>query len=140
MYEVKKVEEEFFVFEEDSDCEVSGPYDSEAEAWQSVVIPITIEAPTEEDCLEGSARTTLVVDQDGRFPREVPLGWLNSASIDVDRDRETVTLSVSVGDPRGAFTLVIRRTPDGQLIMHVPDAGEPLYDLEKLHEGTYKIL
>lgn len=53
-----------------------------------------------------------------------------------------MSVSVSVGDPRGAFTFTIRRRPDtGALLLHVPYAGEPMPHarLTELHPGTYEV-
>ncbi len=73
--------------------------------------------------------------------RAAPLGWANSAAITLDRKDDAITLSVSVGDPRGAFTLTVRRLSDGTLVMHVPYVNESFQHmpLTLLHEGTYKI-
>jgi hypothetical protein len=67
---------------------------------------------------------------------------VNSAAIDFDDDEMECTVSISVGDPRGAFTMTVRRTPDGKLILHVPYEGEPLphMPIKKLHDGTYEIV
>lgn len=64
----------------------------------------------------------------------------NSASLNFEDD--SVTVSISVGDPRGAFAMTVRRTGDGRLILHVPYEGEPMphMPLKKLHEGTYEIV
>lgn len=81
-------------------------------------------------------------------PERIPLSWCNSAAVRTDESDDSVTVSVSVGDPRGAFTLTIRRIPDdvdsdlaGQLIMHVPYADQPSphMDLSPLHHGTYVV-
>jgi hypothetical protein len=67
---------------------------------------------------------------------------VNSASINFDDDHMECTVTISVGDPRGAFAMTIRRLNDGKLILHVPHEAEPLphMPLHKLHEGTYEIL
>jgi hypothetical protein len=65
-----------------------------------------------------------------------------------DESEDSVTVSISVGDPRGAFTLTIRRVPDdadsdlaGQLIMHTPHATQstPHLELTPLHDGTFVV-
>lgn len=81
-------------------------------------------------------------------PERIPLSWVNSAVIDTDEKDDSVTVSISVGDPRGAFCFTVRRIPDGadceiagRLVMHVPYPGEPLPH-ERLTEqrpGTYLI-
>lgn len=79
-----------------------------------------------------------------------PLGWCNSAAITLDRDDDAVHVSISVGDPRGAFGFTVRRLPQGNsvdpngqpvLVMHLPYPGEPMphMTLSELHTGTYRI-
>ncbi|GGM80899.1 hypothetical protein GCM10012275_59410 [Longimycelium tulufanense] len=75
----------------------------------------------------------------------VPLSWANSAAIHTDPAEDSITVTVSVGDPRGAFAFTLRRIPDdaptngGRLIMHTPYPGQPLphADLTEDHTGTY---
>lgn len=71
----------------------------------------------------------------------MPLGWVNNAAITLDREDDAVHLTISVGDPRGAFCLTVRRLKDGTLLMHVPHPeGTPLHrPLTELHAGTYRI-
>lgn len=81
-------------------------------------------------------------------PERVPLSWVNSAAIDADDKDDSVTVSISVGDPRGAFTFTVRRIPDdaesdlaGRLLMHLPYPGHPLphEPLTEHHPGIYLI-
>jgi hypothetical protein len=81
-------------------------------------------------------------------PARVPLSWVNSAAIDTDEKDDSVTVSISVGDPRGAFCFTVRRIPDdadgelsGRLVLHVPYPGEPLphRPLTEHHTGTYLV-
>jgi hypothetical protein len=84
---------------------------------------------------------------DGRHdPERVPLAWCNSAAVHADESEDSVTVSISVGDPRGAFTFTIRRVPDdvdgdlaGQLILHTPHVEMACahLPLTLLHSGTY---
>jgi hypothetical protein len=76
------------------------------------------------------------------------LSFVNSAGIDVKEDDDSVTVSISVGDPRGAFTMTVRRIPEsadgelaGKLILHVPHGSMPMshMPLKELHDGTYVI-
>ncbi|MFE9748244.1 hypothetical protein ACFYOT_25340 [Saccharothrix saharensis] len=78
----------------------------------------------------------------------VPLAWVNSAGISVNEAEDAVTVSISVGDPRGAFCFQVRRIPDdapgdlaGRLVLHVPypDESTPHQRLTALHAGTYVI-
>lgn len=70
-----------------------------------------------------------------------PLAWCNSAAMDWNAAEDSVTVSISVGDPRGAFAFTVRRLADGSLIMHTPYPGEgmPHMPLRELHPGTYEI-
>jgi hypothetical protein len=81
-------------------------------------------------------------------PERTPLSWVNSAVIRVDDVEDAVTVSISVGDPRGAFRFQVRRIPDdapgelaGRLVLHVPypDEPSPHQQLTALHAGTYLI-
>lgn len=70
-----------------------------------------------------------------------PLGWCNSAAISLDRRDDAVTVSISVGDPRGAFAFTVRRLSDGRLVLHTPYPGEGMahMQLREMHPGTYEI-
>lgn len=81
-------------------------------------------------------------------PERIPLSWCKSAAVRTDESEDFVTVSISVGGPRGAFSLTIRRVPDdvdsslaGHLIMHAPYAGQPLphTELTPLHDGTFVV-
>ena len=88
-------------------------------------------------------------DDDGAHdPEPVPLSWANSATIVTDDDEDSVTVTISVGDPRGAFCFTVRRVPDdadsdlgGRLVLHVPYPGESCghRPLTQLHPGTFVI-
>jgi hypothetical protein len=80
--------------------------------------------------------------------QRVPLSWANSASIDADEDGDSITVSISIGDPRGAFCFSVRRVPDdadsdlaGRLVLHVPYPGEPSphEQLTALHPGAFVV-
>lgn len=79
-------------------------------------------------------------------PEPLTLGWVNSAGISVDESGDSITTTISVGDPRGAFAFTVRRvTPDeGQpyLIMHTPypGMGYAHMPVTELHSGTYRIM
>lgn len=72
---------------------------------------------------------------------ESPIAWLNSARIAVDRDHDEVSLMISVGDPRGAIAMSVRKTPDGRLLLSVPHADDSMAHVEmtELHPGTYQL-
>ena len=77
--------------------------------------------------------------------QRVPLAWANSAAIHTDPDGDSITVTISVGDPRGAMAFTLRRIPDdapnngGRLLLHTPYPGEPLPHVELTtdHAGTY---
>jgi hypothetical protein len=81
-------------------------------------------------------------------PEPVPLSWCNGAGIRVDESADSVTLSLSVGDPRGAFTFTLRRIPEdapgelaGRIVLHTPYPGEslPHMPLAAVRPGTYLV-
>lgn len=65
-------------------------------------------------------------DHECSFPHDLvndpqPLTWLNSAAIHLDEEQDQVQLSISLGDPRGAFVMSLRRDKeDGRIYMEVP--------------------
>ena len=77
--------------------------------------------------------------------QRVPLSWCNGAGIHTDTREDSVTVTISVGDPRGAFIFTVRRIPDdaetngGRLLMHTPHPGQslPHAELTPDHAGTY---
>lgn len=72
----------------------------------------------------------------------IPCGWLNSAKIYFEPTRDKVTVTISVGDPRGAFAMEVEKHPDGYLILRVPYAGEsmPHMPLTEINGGgAYRI-
>lgn len=84
-------------------------------------------------------------------PTPNPEDWLNSAGVRVDPEDNAIHLHASIGDPRGAFVLTLRRLPKmaggepnprgGRLVMHVPHTGDTLLHerLTPLHAGTYGV-
>jgi hypothetical protein len=91
----------------------------------------------------------LTGSQEGRHdPERIPLSWCNGAGIRVDESADSVTLSLSVGDPRGAFTFTLRRICDdapgelaGRIVLHTPYPGEslPHMPLTAVRPGTYLV-
>ncbi len=67
-----------------------------------------------------------------------PLSWMNSARMIVDEAEDSVSLLVSVGDPRGAFCMTVRRKDDGTIVLHVPHEKDsmPHMDLKDIGHGT----
>ncbi|MFI9389214.1 hypothetical protein [Kutzneria sp. NPDC052558] len=87
-------------------------------------------------------------DDQAHQPERVPLSWANSAAILANDEQDSLTLSVSVGDPRGAFCFTVRRIPDdaegdlaGRLVIHMPYPGEtlPHREITELHPGTFVV-
>lgn len=81
------------------------------------------------------------LDEGNHRIEDAPLSWLNHAGVSFDESEDSVTVSISVGDPRGAFAFTVRRTPDGKLIMHTPYPGEgrPHVETRELQPGTLAI-
>jgi len=82
------------------------------------------------------------------MPERVALSWCNRAGIRADETDDAIILSLSTGDPCGAFTFMIRRVPDdadsplaGRLLLHLPYPGQPApHDaVHPLHPGTFVI-
>lgn len=70
----------------------------------------------------------------------IPLHWCNSASIHARPDRDEIQVTISVGDPRGAFVMTVERREDG-LYLSVPSAGmgAPHMPLTERSAGWFKI-
>ena len=60
------------------------------------------------------------------------LAWLNSAQIHLDPDHDEVTVTVSVGDPRGALAMTVGQDDDGHIYVHVPHPDAPMPHLRDL--------
>jgi len=96
---------------------------------------------------DGGQRIMYESDRANGYELSGPLSWMNSAGISFDPDGDAVHLSVSTGDPRGAFTMTLRRIPDGdhpnagRVIMHAPhpDDSTPHESLREIHPGTYMV-
>jgi hypothetical protein len=61
------------------------------------------------------------VDDAGHDVKEYPLAWANNVQIDLDPEKNEIVVSISVADPRGGFSMIIRREEaNGELRMSVP--------------------
>jgi hypothetical protein len=71
-----------------------------------------------------------------------PLTWLNSARLHVDPSEDSVTLVVSVDDPRGGLAFTIRRTGEGVIVIHHPYEKDPLphVSLQRISDSTLQIV
>ncbi len=108
-----------------------------------------IEPGEREECdvrIVNSGREAGVVfgpgDDDDDDDCGAPCDWFNSAKIIVNPEADSVSLTISTGDPRGAFCWTIRRRPDtGELLLHMPvrEGADHHEDVECLHEGTWVI-
>lgn len=80
-------------------------------------------------------------DRDGTPPDMGPSDIVNSAAITFDPGDCAVHVSISVGDPRGAFVMTIRRLTDGRLLLHTPYAGmiSAHMPLREIAPGTFEI-
>ena len=69
------------------------------------------------------------------------LGWLNSAKVWVSPEKEEISLTVSVGDPRGCFVLTLYRNSEGILHMRTPHPEDSLLHLPltETMPGTYRV-
>jgi hypothetical protein len=101
--------------------------------------------PNREACSDDACPCDETTDHGTHELTVLPLSWLNHAGVSFDEGEDAVTVSISVGDPRGAFTFTVRRVPDdadgplaGKLIMHMPYPGEgtPHVETRELHPGT----
>lgn len=65
--------------------------------------------------------------------------WANGAGVIVDGNQ--VQVWVSTGDPRGAFTMTLRRLDNGEIIIHLPYEGEglPHEETRQISPGTLVI-
>jgi hypothetical protein len=95
-------------------------------------------------------------EDDPRMAEPGPWSWCNSAAITLDAEDDAVHVSISVGDPRGAFVFTVRRVPAvfngdgsvanpdlaGRLLLHMPYPGEGLPHMEtvELRPGTLQVV
>ena len=63
---------------------------------------------------------------------DAQLAWINSAAIHLDPDHDEVTVTVSVGDPRGALAMTVGQDDDGHIYVHVPHPDDPMPHLRDL--------
>jgi hypothetical protein len=84
-------------------------------------------------------------DEDGgplyHVAEPIPGSFANSANIILDEEADEVTVTISVGDPRGAFAMTVRRNPDGKLYLSVPYAGMGWshMPLTQVNDGYFRI-
>lgn len=92
----------------------------------------------------GTGDPTFCPDSDDagpHVPEWVPGSFANSARVVVSDD-DAVTVTISVGDPRGAFAMTVyRRESTGELYLSLPDPsdGLPHMRLTRIRDGYFKI-
>lgn len=79
---------------------------------------------------DGHATLRVDVNEEGTQPQQAALGWVNSASLQLNPDQDAVTFALSTGDPRGAFVFTARRLDTGEIVLELPHPSDSL-----LHEG-----
>lgn len=79
------------------------------------------------------------IDEEGTAAEPQPLSWCNSASVTLTHTEDEVQVAISVGDPRGAFVMSVRRIPEvrdgageiqnrelaGRLVLYAPYPHQP---------------
>lgn len=65
-----------------------------------------------------------------------PLSWANSAGLHFNESKDQIDLSISLGDPRGAFVMSVFRLPNGQIRMEVPHPKDGFLHLPLRQIGT----
>lgn len=79
-------------------------------------------------------------DGEPHHPVAAPLTWVKSASINPDPDEDSITVAVSVGDPRGAFCMTLRRLGD-TILLYLPHSAmpSPHMPLARVRAGVYQV-
>ncbi|GAA3744548.1 hypothetical protein [Salinactinospora qingdaonensis] len=136
----------------ESDTETSSPqYRCRACSRELARTPDGFESDDHGPCCpeyEPTGDTGLDYGEGPHDPERIPLAWCNHAGITTDPEQDAITVTASVGDPRGAFAFTLRRIPDdahselaGRLVLHVPHPDEPSLHMEltPVRPGTYVI-
>lgn len=109
--------------------------------------PVTIPEETHDET-ESTVTVTLPgSDRDGDNPETEPLDWCNWAAVNVDAEKDAVTLLISTDDPNGAFAFTVHRVNDpehenhGRLVLTMPYAeGSGLHEpLRQIAAGGYVV-
>jgi hypothetical protein len=93
------------------------------------------------DCSEAEEDDPGPLGYPHHWPEPIAGSFANSARIYVD-EHDEVGVTISVGDPRGAFVMRVHRSEaDGQLYLSVPHPsdGMPHMNLTEVRPGFYKI-
>lgn len=81
-------------------------------------------------------------DLDSGGSDEEALSWVNSARIDLDDAADEVSVSVSVDDERGFFTMRLYRNSRGVIYMQVPHPDQGMLHMPLSHgpsDGMYVV-
>lgn len=123
-----------FQLPEDRICKHCGQpvtSDDEGETWTHEDTELSACDPDQLDTGVDSATATPATIAPGNW-----IGFTTSP------EKQETRVEISVGDPRGSFTMTVRRLDDGRLILHVPhpETAEAHMRTRELHPGTYEIL
>lgn len=141
-------EDAYDVFSEIAEAYEEGYEDtlSEMNASSPVQPEVTVDGReiSPRDYPEGGHDETTVgvtLNENGAYPSQAPLGWCNSARIVVSPEDDEVSVTISTGDPRGAFVMSVSRASDGRLLLYVPHEGmsTPHEDIREIHPGTFEV-
>ena len=94
----------------------------------------------DDECAENPLDTPTEASNYGPHdPQAIPGSFANSASISVG-EYDEVTVTISVGDPRGAFAMTVDRMDDGTLRLSVPDPSDGFahMPLTQIMPGMFK--
>lgn len=81
-------------------------------------------------------------NDDGPHEQEyAPLTWAKKITVSFDEERDEIDLAIATGEPRGAWSFKLRRTPEGVVLMHLPhpDMSGPHEPIRELRPGTFAI-
>ena len=84
-------------------------------------------------------------DDDATAATPAPVAPGNWAGVTIKPDEETTQVEISVGDPRGCFTMTLRRVRDSEgrarLFLRVPhpEDSTPHASMREVHPGYYEI-
>jgi hypothetical protein len=89
---------------------------------------------------DGADESCPTCDGDGEVsgphePETGPGTWCNSAAVTVDESEDSVTVSISVGDPRGAFTMTVTKVDRSGYCKHCNEPIKRRSDGKFMHPG-----
>ena len=84
-------------------------------------------------------------DDDATAATPAPTSPGNWAGVTIEPDEETTQVEISVGDPRGCFTMTLRRVHDSEGRTHLflrvphPEDSTPHAPMREVYPGYYEI-